>query len=198
MSKRTTRAQTARQTLTILEEGAYLHPSGKRISLRDELASAHLRSVLYAPDDFRAVFRQRDQRLRDRPPTPIAFEVVKETTLHAARRLAQGEPGARVLALNFASARHPGGGFLKGSQAQEQSLARASGLYGCIAPFRQMYYANARMSRALRDQPCGRRLPGPRWLRSEQAGLGQATCDQSRSSMSPSLVRRWPQHPNRA
>jgi uncharacterized protein (TIGR02452 family) len=53
----------------------------------------------------------------------MAFEVGNETTLHAARRLAQAEPGGRVLALNFASARHPGGGFLKGSQAQEESLA---------------------------------------------------------------------------
>src|SRR5438132_14432871 len=113
MSKRTTRAQIAQQTLTILEEGAYLHPSGSFIRLVDELASARSRSVLYAPDDFPAVFRQRDQRLRERPPTPIAFEVVNETTLHAARRFAQGEPGGRVLALNFASARHPGGGFLK-------------------------------------------------------------------------------------
>src|SRR4051812_30696833 len=135
MSKRTTRAQVAQETLTILEEGAYLHPNGQRIPLRDELASARSRSVLYSPDRFQEVFQQRDRLLRDRPPLPVAFEVVNETTLRAARRLAEGEPGARVLALNFASARHPGGGFLKGSQAQEESLARASGLYACIAQF---------------------------------------------------------------
>ncbi|MBI3228871.1 MAG: TIGR02452 family protein [Burkholderiales bacterium] len=34
-----------------------------------------------------------------------------------------------VLVLNFASAKNPGGGFLSGSQAQEESLARSSGLY---------------------------------------------------------------------
>jgi uncharacterized protein (TIGR02452 family) len=54
-----------------------------------------------------------------------------------------------VLALNFASARHPGGGFLKGSQAQEESLARASGLYPCIAQLREMYDANARFPSCL-------------------------------------------------
>jgi uncharacterized protein (TIGR02452 family) len=89
------------------------------------------------------IVQQRDRLLRDRTHAPVAFEVVNETTLHAAWRLREGEPRARVLALNFASARHPGGGFLKGSQAQEESLARASGLYACISRFREMYDANA-------------------------------------------------------
>jgi uncharacterized protein (TIGR02452 family) len=149
MSRRTSRAQVAQETLTILEAGAYLHPSGQRIELGDQLASARSRSVLYAPDDFREALQRRDQLLRARPAASVAFEVANETTLHAARRLIEAEPGARVLALNFASARHPGGGFLKGSQAQEESLARASGLYACIAPLREMYDANDRFRSCL-------------------------------------------------
>src|SRR6185437_10556724 len=66
-----------------------------------------------------------------------------------AGRLLRDEGADRVLALNFASARHPGGGFLKGSQAQEESLARASGLYACIAPLRGMYDANHRFRSCL-------------------------------------------------
>src|SRR5262249_53187594 len=58
------------------------------------------------------------------------FEVVNETTLEAARRLV--EVGSRPLALNFASALYPGGGFLIGARAQEESIARSSGLYACL------------------------------------------------------------------
>jgi uncharacterized protein (TIGR02452 family) len=143
MSKRSTRVQVARETLAILKEGGYTHPSGQRIRLRAEQASACSRSLLYCPDQFSEVFQRCDELLQSRPPTATTFEVVNETTLHAGRRLLEQEPGARVLALNFASARHLGGGFLNGSQAQEESLARASGLYPCIAQHRQMYDANA-------------------------------------------------------
>ena len=52
------------------------------------------------------------------------------TTLEVARGLA--DEGHRVAALNFASARNPGGGFLTGARAQEESLARASGLYAML------------------------------------------------------------------
>ncbi|MFN8419489.1 MAG: TIGR02452 family protein [Anaerolineae bacterium] len=51
--------------------------------------------------------------------------------------------------LNFASAKHPGGGFLGGAKAQEESLARSSGLYPSLLKCPAYYQHNRRRSNAL-------------------------------------------------
>lgn len=60
--------------------------------------------------------------------------MTNETSLAAARRL-----GAGAACLVFASAKHPGGGFLSGAQAQEESIARASALYPCQQAASEFY-----------------------------------------------------------
>ena len=68
-----------------------------------------------------------------RPPEGFAttFDVLNETTLAGIARVLSEGPGP-VAALNFASAKNPGGGFLNGSQAQEESLARSSALHASL------------------------------------------------------------------
>jgi len=58
------------------------------------------------------------------------ISVENTTTLEAAHRLVA--EGYHPAVLSFASATHPGGGFLGGARAQEEYLARSSGLYACI------------------------------------------------------------------
>ena len=143
MASRSTRAEVARQTLAILEDGGYSLPGGSEVSILDELDRARSGSVVLAPEEFGAILRRRDRVLDDRGERPnVELEVANETTLSAAGRLLREEGTDRVMALNFASAKNPGGGFLNGSQAQEESLARASGLYACISPLQSMYEAN--------------------------------------------------------
>jgi len=143
MNGRTTRAHVARDTLEILDKGFYESPTGRIVHIRGALEAAISGSVHYRPTDFDEVFALRDRMLAERGvQPPIEFEVVNKTTLSAASRLIQTDGDANVMALNFASAKNPGGGFLKGSQAQEESLARASGLYPCIVQMQAMYDAN--------------------------------------------------------
>ena len=76
------------------------------------------------------------------------IEVVNETTLTGVRRLLSRQEGG-VAALNFASAKNPGGGFLNGSQAQEESLARSSALYASLQRAFVFYERHRAMSSCL-------------------------------------------------
>lgn len=147
MSKsRNQRAKTAQETVEILNQGYYQNHQQETINIKQELQTAIENSVHYSENDFSRVFSQlRKKQLKDNQNQnqhKIKFEINNETTLNAANRLVFQEGFDKVLCLNFASAKNPGGGFLNGSQAQEESLARATGLYPCISQMTQMYEEN--------------------------------------------------------
>lgn len=48
--------------------------------------------------------------------------------------------GRKTAVLNFASYKHPGGKFIEGSSAQEESLCHASTLYNVLSHFDSSYY----------------------------------------------------------
>jgi uncharacterized protein (TIGR02452 family) len=125
----------AQETLEIVARGAYLTPSGNTVSIASEVSYAVSNTALYRPEEL-AVLVSRPGRGGARPK----IEVVAETTAMGARRLSA--EGTRVVALNFASAKNPGGGFLGGAKAQEEDLARCSALYTCQLTQREYYDAN--------------------------------------------------------
>jgi len=127
-------SKSANETLAVIKRGDYHAPSGNSISIRAEVKQAVKGTILYRPDDLAGPFAE---------PTgagPGTIEVTAETTTAAICRLA-GE-GLSVAALNFASARNVGGGFLGGAKAQEEDLCRCSALYPCLLTQRGYYDAN--------------------------------------------------------
>lgn len=147
INNREVRSRIAQETLNIIENGAYLNPEESRIDIRPEVEAAVRDSKLYAPDRLPEI-RQWAVAQLDRAALPVV-EVTGESTLAAAQRLVQVEGLLNTVCLNFASAKNPGGGFLGGSQAQEESLARSSALYPCISQMEEMYRYNRNLKTCL-------------------------------------------------
>jgi uncharacterized protein (TIGR02452 family) len=101
-------ARIARETLVMVEEGRYTSPAGRVVSIAAAVEKAVRGTVSHPPDAPLRAPRTGVHETR--------FTVTRSTTLAVARRL------ERPLALNLASARHPGGGFL--SAIAERDPAR--------------------------------------------------------------------------
>jgi uncharacterized protein (TIGR02452 family) len=109
----------AQETVAAAERGTYRTLAGAEIAIGADVRRAVAGTRLHLPDE--------DLTVPDQEPTTPTVRVTDESTLAATRRL-----GGDVACLVFASARNPGGGFLNGAQAQEESVARGSALYPCL------------------------------------------------------------------
>ena len=118
-------AELGRATIQILQDGSYVTPSAHSVELRDAITRAKANTHTYPPGQDVPLNVAASRRY-----ATTQITVTNESTLAVAHRLVAA--AQRPVALNFASATHPGGGFLSGARAQEESLARSSALYACL------------------------------------------------------------------
>lgn len=79
------------------------------------------------------------------PKGETSVRLFKNDVVTCAKAAVTHNKGSRVCILNFASPSNPGGGFLKGSLAQEEAICHATGLYPCLAQDKcKEYYGNVR------------------------------------------------------
>lgn len=140
---RTGRAKLAQETLQILEDGCYVNSQDERVEIRDMIQLCCTESTYFDPAKLEKL--EEEFTNLESPRLSTESVVANETTLEGASFLVAQQTFQRIGVLNFASAKRPGGGFLKGSAAQEESLARSSGLYASLTQFPEFYAHHRRM-----------------------------------------------------
>lgn len=149
MVDRTERMEIAAETVEVSKKGTYTSYQGKKVSfdaaLDTEFWDAKDLENLSAEDAVAVDQNVGSNPAASRPSIICVDEDVVATVLRLAE---EGTDMSRVGVLNFASARHAGGGFLNGAMAQEEAIAYCSNLYvnQIVTPY---YDQNAKVRSAM-------------------------------------------------
>ena len=156
----------AQETLEIMRRGYYTVPQG-RISIKEDMERSIQGSLLITPAEGEKILEACKGGTGAKPEV----RVENISTVEAVRTLAaEGKTGIGVL--NFASAKNPGGGFLNGAMAQEESLAASGGLYRTLTPH-EGYYRRNRACGTMMYTGCAIYSPGVVFFRDGEFRLVQ-------------------------
>jgi len=134
---KTSRIEAAQDTLKYLKEGYYIIDE-KRINISATHKKSVEESILVSPEDG-DVLVEKYKGSADNKWANI--KVLNIPTIKAVLNLTS-ENKKDIGVLNFASAKNPGGGFLNGALAQEESIAVGSGLYDTQLKNEKYYLEN--------------------------------------------------------
>lgn len=123
------RIEQANNTLDIFDDGYYFY-GNEKISVRELDNESTKQAQLIYEDDTKSKLNPK-KKYSDQ----AFIEVINRSVVDIILR----EEG-KIGVLNFASAYNPGGGFLNGSMAQEESLAYCSNLYYLQKDFVKEFY----------------------------------------------------------
>lgn len=147
----------ARETLEIMRQGYYhisCSPANEdtsmHIAIAEDMERSLAGSLLITPSQGEALLQTYEQSHPSAcSPQSIRAKTTVENmaTVGAIRRLYR-EGKTAIGVLNFASAKNPGGGFLNGAMAQEESLAASGTLYRALIRHEE-YYRENRKNRSM-------------------------------------------------
>lgn len=128
----------AETTLRIIQTGNY-EVHGKTITVKEEIGDCVFDTKTYSPEALDVLVQKAAQE--EGPEAKIT--VMHGSTIEA---ILSYRDGLKTAVLNFASAKNPGGGFMGGAIAQEESLARSSSLYASQIKDLTLYNFNKKNS----------------------------------------------------
>lgn len=135
--KTLTKKEIAEKSLEIIQTGLF---ENKDIS--EEIQKNINLTFTITPDDFPKYLKKEIEKQNKNQE----IEICNCSSIEA---LIKFKNTGKIAVLNFASAKNPGGGFMGGASAQEESLARSSSLYASLTKDTQMYEYNRKLKHYL-------------------------------------------------
>ncbi len=128
----------AETTLRIIQTGNY-EVHGKTVTVKEEIGDCVFDTKTYSPEALDVLV----QKVAQEEGPEAKITVMHGSTIEA---ILTYREGLKTAVLNFASAKNPGGGFMGGAIAQEESLARSSSLYASQIKDLTLYNFNKKNS----------------------------------------------------